>query len=112
MSTVVISHGLDEAAGVWRIVYGDEVFERVPMLDADGATFLDDDDQPLTELRLIGHEQVRDVVFAADDARWQGKADEEVAAEQREIVRAALEAQNTPEPPAPVVDLPGVGEPL
>jgi hypothetical protein len=112
MSTVVISHGLDEAAGVWRIVVGDEVFEQVPMLDTEGATLLDDDDLPLTERRLVGHEQIRDVVFAASDARWQGKTDEEIAAEQREIVRAAMETQSASEPPAPVVDLPGVGEPL
>jgi hypothetical protein len=110
--TVVISHGLDEATGVWRIVFGVEVFEQVPMVDESGATLLDDDQQPLTERRLVGHTQVRDVVFAADDARWQDKTGEEIAAEQRDIVRAALEAQDTPEPPAPVVDLPGVGESL
>lgn len=68
--------------------------------------------------QILGHTDVLDYVFDADDPRWfdqdgNRRPHEDVAAEQRQIVKDALEAaaQNAtaPEPPSP---MPGVGQEL
>lgn len=136
MPLVVVSHTHHADEGVYRLVVGQLVEHVVPMLDADGVPLvpdepvlddsgepvLDDDGapvtrpgEPMTETRTV-LVAAEDFVFAAEDERWQDRAPEEVAADQRQIVKDALdrraaeaeraEAART----AAASDLGGVGE--
>lgn len=93
MGYVVIDHHHDEPAGVYRLTIGREVTEDRAKLDEDGTPILTDQGAPATERVLIAHEDVREYVFAADDPRWQGLPDEEIAATQRSEIQATLDAE-------------------
>lgn len=114
MSYAVIDHHLDEQAGVYRLVIGVEVWEDRPVLGENGEPLVSEDEQPITHPELVGHEHVRDYVFAADDERWEGGTAEGVAQAQRELVAAALAdearvAQEAATAAAEPAVLPGVG---
>jgi hypothetical protein len=90
MSYVVIDHHHDEAAGVYRLVIGQPIYDDVPIFE-DGQQVLEERSDgavvPRTEQVVVGHEDVRDYVFADDDERWHDAGgdrldDEEVAAAQ------------------------------
>lgn len=109
---VVISHTLDEAAGVYRV----EVGIPVTNPDVDSET-----GEPTGTETVTGYVDRHDVMFSADDERWfaagRRRRREHVAAEQRDEVTAALrrrlrEAEAEPESSAEAVDLPGTGEAL
>lgn len=87
---VVLAHHYDKDQGIYRLIIATPVTGEVPMTDSEGKTLLDNDDNPLTELKVIDHVGVEDFVFAADDERWQGLAKNEVAKQQRVLVRKAL----------------------
>jgi hypothetical protein len=106
MAYVVIDHHHDPDAGVYRLVIGREVTDDVPVEDPP-------EEGPFTETKVIGHDDVRDFVFADTDERWQGRSDEDIAADQRALV---LEAVTSPVDEviadAAVTGMPGVGEAL
>jgi hypothetical protein len=105
MAYVVIDHHHDPDAGVYRLVIGREVTSEVPLEDPDP-------DGPATETVVVGHEDVRDYVFADSDDRWQGLSDDEIASQQRAAVEQAVTAAADDPAPPPVTALPGVGAPL
>jgi hypothetical protein len=125
MSYVVIDHHHDEAAGVYRLVIGQPIYDDVPIFE-DGQQVLEERSDgavvPRTEQVVVGHEDVRDYVFADDDERWHDAGgdrldDEEVAAAQRELIQAALDEQaRAAEAEADATErvrvLPGAGEAL
>lgn len=86
MAIKVITHELDEDAGVYRLVFGTEVFEELSVTDPDDA-----------ERRVIGYEAVEEILWAADDERWfdgkKRRSHKEVAAEQRKLVKRQLDAR-------------------
>jgi hypothetical protein len=102
MSYVVVDHVHDRSAKLYRMVVGIPIVERV----------LTEDNGGEVEEIVAGYADLRDYVFADDDARWAGKDDEQVAAEQRTEVAAKLAAVDAAvdAAPAPAPDsLPGVG---
>jgi hypothetical protein len=111
---VVIDHHLDQAAGVYRLVAGIPIVEARPLTDADGVTLLDDNSQPLTEQVTVGYDDIVDVVFDASDDRWYKRPADDIAAEQRAIVQAAIDERTVPPSPptATTSALPGVGDAL
>lgn len=116
MNLTVTDHHHDQDAGVYRLALGQPVEHVKPMTDAEGRVLLDDDGEPMME-SWTEHVPVGDFVFAADDERWQGKDSEQVAQEQRGLVRAALEereraAQAAARREEARVALPGAGDPL
>lgn len=70
---VVIEHKLDDAAKVYRLVVG--------------VLVEDPDAEEGAEAVIVG---VEDFLFHSEDERWAGKDIELIAAEQRDIARAAL----------------------
>lgn len=119
MSYHVLEHHLAHGVGAYRIVIGHgEPQDPTPVTDEDGDPVLvPGTEEPMMEEApdLILH--VEDFLFAADDKRWDGKTDEEIAAEQRADVLAALQnreeqAEVSAARAASVRDLPGVGETL
>lgn len=108
---VVMAHEHDQGAGVYRLIIGMAVDHHVAQTDEAGLPLLNDDGERVTEMERYIH-PVEDYVFAADDERWQGKSGEEIAAEQRELVKAALaerEEQARAAARAPQ-SMPGVGD--
>ncbi len=100
---------------------GNPVFEMVP-LTAEGSDepLVDKDGEPV---KVPGDPVVEtvpvvvpleDFVFSAQDPKWKGKSKDEVAKEQRRLVRAALRArERAAGADARKLDsLPGVGDPL
>lgn len=123
MSHIVIAHHLDSQQGVYRVVCGIPVVTATAQFDEDGVLVVDDDDQPVTTEEIVDYADVRDVVFDAGDDRWFDENGgrrpvEDIAAEQRAEVAAAIGALQVPEPevmPEQVNDfeaMPGVGEAL
>lgn len=104
MATVVIDHHYDDAAGVYRLTVGHEVWQEF--------TTVDDEGEPATERIMAGHAGVEDFVWHAEDERWRGLSRDEVARAQRVEVYEALEARLRPGPAREVSTLPGVGEEL
>lgn len=130
----VLSHVHDEVAGVYRILIGREVFipehmVEVEVLDAEGNPELEEveGDAPpkvktapqLMELAVIGLVEDKNYVFADDDGRWfdasgNRRSDDDVALEQKQIIKDAIEtaAAEAAIEPEPLRELPGVGEEL
>lgn len=133
----VLDHHLDEDANVYRLHVGVPETGTRPKTDGDGnviltqVTLADGDGNPQLdvdgrEVKVWGppemeefthHPTVFDFVFAADDERWKGKSADEVAAEQRDEVKAALakadkDRADADERRAQRVQLPGSGETL
>ena len=94
--------------------------EEVPVFDDNGEPVMVPG-EPLTET-VVEHVPVEDFVFAADDDRWFHKSNgkrrkhEDVAKEQRELVRQALRARDRAAKRAErargATQMPGVGETL
>lgn len=117
MATVVLYHALDEGAGVYRMTFGQELtrtwIDEVPS----------DDDGEMVAVERVETiiTDIEEVVWVAADKRWfdehgQRRPHEDVAAEQRDIVRAGLDqrardAEQAPQPEEPQ-PLPGAGEAL
>ncbi|HEX7088718.1 MAG TPA: hypothetical protein VF192_01200 [Longimicrobiales bacterium] len=132
MSRVILEHVHDTDQGVYRLTVGVEVFAEQPIVENDELVYAEYEDvegedgrtvrvgigDPLTELARIGYEGVESFVFAAHDERWADKDPETVAAEQRDIVRAALDereeaaAAEAERRAAAQRELPGSGESL
>jgi hypothetical protein len=70
--TVVIGHHFDADANVYRLVFGTTFVE---IIDEEEVEFIS---------------QVEEIVWDADDERWEGKDDLAIAAEQRVIVKELL----------------------
>jgi hypothetical protein len=117
MSLVVAEHVHDEIEGVYRLTIGESVSREQVLTDQDGKVVTDDEGVAQTET-VAEIVPTEDIVFAADDDRWKGLEPAEIAAQQRELVTAALNQRKVdaqPAPPslaAPPVQLPGVGEAL
>jgi hypothetical protein len=98
---VVLSHVLDEAADVYRLVVAEAVL-REPA-----------DDAAPSETVYVNAEEF---VFDATDDRWhrdgERRGPEKVAAEQRRIVRDALAERERAAEAPPAVELPGAGDAL
>lgn len=101
---VVIDHHHDPDAGVYRLCAGIPITETRPVLTDDG--------ELTTETVTVGYDDLIDVVFADDDKRWAALSPADLAAQQRAIVDEAVTARDQAAAPAPVVDLPGVGDAL
>lgn len=111
---IVIQHHLEPDSGLYRLVVGEQVFEE-------GNQAYDEQGQKVGEPEKVlkGYANVRDFVFDAADPRWMTaegsrRPEDEIAAEQRQIVKDALGQQGAPTPEVPVEPqlLPGVGEAL
>lgn len=112
MNIVIIDHHLDPDAGVYRLTVGTQTEHLVgvfseerepvmlpqqPVLDDEGEPAEDADGNPIlqapeqmTEMR-IEYTPLEDFVFAADDERWEGKDSDQIALEQRQLVKKALD---------------------
>lgn len=141
----VIDHHLDESvvdgegnpAPVYRITVATPEEIHVPETDADGNLVLTEqklmgsDGEPQKDIngneiimpgppnivKKVHYPVTEDFVFAADDERWQGKSPEDIAAEQRQIVKDALDqrerdARAAEEARERRQAMPGVGEAL
>lgn len=105
---VVIDHHLDSEKGWYLLRVGDEIWDDQP----------DPEDEDSTIAVLVGHENVEDFVFDADDERWADKSYDEITKTQRAEVakvladraEAAGEAERREE--AVRTPMPGVGEEL
>lgn len=110
---VVIDHHHDETNGVYQVVVGVPIIETQPLVDDEGLVMLDDDGKPLAQQVTVGYEDVVDVVFAADDRRWRGRSDADIAADQREIVQASIARRDDlADDATPKTKLPGIGDAL
>lgn len=136
----VLEHDHDERAGIYRLVIGRELavpahMLEVPVLDESGAEQYDEvasEDGSVdlvlkttvetVPVQIVAHVDVKDYVFADDDDRWldehgQRRPDGDVAAEQRALVKEALEQPPAQEgqqdaPPVEQRVMPGIGEDL
>ena len=133
----VLDHHLDADANVYRVHVGIPETAVRPKTDADGnpvltqVTLADGEGNPQKDVdgrevviwgppeteEFTHYPQTTDFVFAADDERWQGKTEEEVAAEQRAEVKKALDKadkdrREADERRAKLQQLPGSGEAL
>lgn len=109
------------------------IFDSIPLHEEDGSPSLDDEGEPLVALNprmvtqdveeeLLGYANDEDFVFAADDPRWfhngVRRPHDEVAAEQREIIkealaeRAAKAAAGVQAAQEAITSLPGAGQEL
>lgn len=111
---IVTSHQLE--GDVYTLVVGETTTISVPMLDDEGNSLLDDDGRPMvtTDTSMVSIEAFS---FAADDERWQGKSDADIAAEQRDLVRETLTKRDAEQLAAQQAiaaaqRLPGVGDSL
>ena len=107
MPYAVVSHAHHVDDGVYRLVYGEVLTEVVPGIpnpdDPQGPPVTEDD----TVQTVINHQ---DVVWADHDERWTGMGGEEIAAAQRDDVRAALAQKAEREAPKTVTHLSPGGE--
>lgn len=83
MDWVVMEHSLDTEAGAYRLVVG--AFEDVQVV----ATGTDDGTSAPLEVARVQVAQ-EDYLFASDDERWEGRELEDIAEEQRKLVREAI----------------------
>lgn len=95
---------------------GGPVMEEQPVLDEDGKQVVWPGEMIYED--VTHYMPVEDFVFAADDSRWEGKSPEDVATEQRAVIRDALAARGRAareaeaERAAAHTQLPGAGEAL
>lgn len=119
---VVIEHYRDPFEDVYRLTIGYVEERQVPVLDEHGEPqfWPDGEDgtpgEPAMETLTVST-PVEDFVFSCYDERWNDKTDDEVAVEQKRLVRVALRKRDAGEAAAAaaaarLVPMPGVGETL
>jgi hypothetical protein len=86
MDWEVVAHTLDANAGAYRLHVAAYETQEVPQ-EAEGDT----NGAGVTTVRVQVAEE--DFVFSADDDRWKDREAEDIAKEQRQIVREALAAR-------------------
>jgi hypothetical protein len=85
----VIEHTLDTELGLYRIVIGAFETHQLEVGVTEAVENGNGGGEPIYEaVRVQVAEQ--DYLFAADDERWADRSDEEIAAEQRQIVVDAI----------------------
>lgn len=121
----VVEHYLDPAAEVYQLVIGYIREIERPVVDDQGqpvlgpGTSVTDDEgheidlpgEPLVETVAVV-EPVEEFTFYAGDPRYEGKTDDEIAKDQKRVVREALRKREAEAAPPTVNALPGVGQPL
>jgi hypothetical protein len=107
---------LDDNGDVVRDENDKPIMEEQPMLDSEGNQIVLLGD-PLMETVTV-HVPVEDFVFAADDERWQGLSEADIAQKQRSLVKRALTKRHKAAEAAEVAaaaartELPGAGDAL
>jgi hypothetical protein len=116
VNVVILDHHLDAPAGVYRLIFGTPIVTDIPDPDF---VFNEEENGPQTPpmIQVTTYSGVADVVWEANDERWFGehgrRPADEIAAEQRDELRAALEArEQQTDPPPPPEPMPGIGEAL
>ncbi len=111
----VLAHHLEPEIEVYRLAIGYVETVEVPEFDEDGEPVTTTDDEGV-EVPVTTRQEVvvpvEDFVFAAFDERWEGKGPDEIVAEQKRLVRAALRERETAAAEPKRLAMPGVGDPL
>jgi hypothetical protein len=109
----VLDHRLD--GDIYHVIVG-RVETRVTAKVIDGQLVMSNGEPETEEVQVVT-DLVEDFVFAADDERWQGKDPEQIAAEQRRLIKEQLDQRDQEREQAELraaeaERLPGVGDAL
>ena len=124
MATVILEHIYDEANALYSVTFGDarEIVHESEIQVSDPDNPEAGSHTEISRFVETVYENVETIVFSAEDDRWKipgggQRPIEEVAAEQRQIIKdvldqRALEAEHARESDPGLTMMPGVGEAL